>query len=175
MDLNALFKISYGIYIVSTASEGRANGFLANTVCQVNSEPPTFQVIVNKKNFTHDLIMKSGLFSVSILSQETPLPFIGQFGFKTGKDFDKLQGVSVKLAAKGTPVVTDNSIAYMVCEVFQKVDVTSHTIFIGNLLECETLSEGIPMTYAYYREVKKGTTAKNAPTYINPDNLQKKG
>lgn len=175
MDLNALFKISYGIYIIGSKSAdgSRANAFLANTVCQVNSEPPTFQVIVNKDNFTHDLIRDSGLFSVSILSQEAPLPFIGQFGFKSGKDTDKLRNVTVKTAMEGTPVVTDHCVAYLVCRVFQTVDVTTHTIFIGSLLESETLTDGVPMTYSYYREIKKGTTAKNAPTYIRPENLEK--
>lgn len=164
MDLNALFKVSYGMYIVSSEYGSKTNGFIANTVCQVNSEPPTFQVIVNKNNFTHSLIQSSGLFSISILSQDTPLPFIGGFGFKSGKDTDKMAGVGIQTVT-GVPVVTDHSIAYLVCRVFQAADVRTHTLFIGDLVESGTLADGTPMTYSYYREVKKGTTAKNAPTF----------
>lgn len=173
MDLNALFKVSYGIYIVSSHDGPKQNGFIANSVCQVNSEPPTFQVIVNKNNFTHSLIRSSGIFSASILSQEAPLPFIGQFGFKSGKDTDKMANVRYKLSTDGVPVVLDHSVACLVCRVFQSVDVRTHTIFIGDLIDSEILTDEIPMTYSYYREVKKGTTAKNAPTYIKPGNIQK--
>ena len=164
MDLNALFQVSYGMYIVSSQFGPKANGFTANTVCQVNSEPPTFQIIVNKNNFTHSLIQSSGLFSVSILSQGAPLSFIGGFGFKTGKDTDKMNGVGLQTVS-GVPVVTDHCVAYLVCRVFQAADVRTHTIFIGDLVDSGMLTGGIPMTYSYYREVKKGTTAKNAPTF----------
>lgn len=173
MDMNALFKISYGIYIVSSQKDGKYNGFLANTVCQVNSEPPTFQVIVNKNNFTHSLIDSSKLFSVSILSEEAPLPFIGQFGFKTGKDFDKTQNIRLKTVSEGMPVVLDHSVAYLVCKVFQAVDVRTHTIFIGDLIDCDVLSDATPMTYSYYRDVKRGTTAKNAPTFVKQESIRK--
>lgn len=172
MDLAALFKVSYGVYLVSSVKDGKYNAYLANTVCQVNSDPPTFQVVVNKDNLTHDYIVDSGLFSISILSEDTPFPFLGKFGFKSGRDTDKFESLQYHVGAKGTPVITENTVAYLVCEVFKTVDMGSHTIFIGNLLDCGQVGPGTPMTYAYYHEVKKGKTAKNAPTYINPDSLK---
>lgn len=171
MDLRALFQISYGVYIISSVRDGKYNGFVGNTVCQVNSEPPTFQVVVNKKNLTHDYIAASGLFSVSILEEEAPFPFIGNFGFKSGRDVDKFEKLNYRVGEKGVPIVTDYAAGYLVCEVFKTVDMGSHTIFIGNLIDCGTIGQGKPMTYAYYHEVKKGKTAKNAPTYVSSETL----
>jgi rubredoxin/flavin reductase (DIM6/NTAB) family NADH-FMN oxidoreductase RutF len=167
MDLNALFKISYGVYIISSMKDGRYNGFLGNTVCQVNSEPPTFEIIVNKNNLTHDYINDSGLFSVSILDETAPFPFIGQFGFKSGRSFDKFQNINYKIGLKGVPVVLDYTVAYLICEVFQKVDMGSHTIFISNLLDSETVANKPVMTYSYYHDTLRGKTSANAPTYVN--------
>ncbi len=173
VDLEALFKVSYGLYIMTSLKDGRYNGFLGNTFCQVNSEPPTFQIIVNKGSFTYPMIEASRLFGISALSVETPFSFLGKFGFKTGRDIDKFEGVNYRLAERGVPVILDFTIAYFVCDVFKEVDMGSHTIFIGNLLEAEILSETAPLTYAYYRDVKKGKTSVNAPTYIKPENLRK--
>ncbi len=173
MDLSAIFKVTYGIYVVTASHQGRSNAFLANTLCQVNSEPPSFQVIVSKKNFTHDLIRDSGLFVASVITEDAPLSFVGGFGFKSGRDTDKLSGVKTMPGPDGVPVVTDFAAAWLACRVFQTVDAGTHTIFIGNLADCETLSDARPMTYAYYREVKKGTTAKNAPTYVDPQKTHK--
>lgn len=174
MDINALFKVSYGIYIVSSINKtGQYCGFIGNAFTQVNSEPPTFALIVNKKNFSHTFIEESGLFSVSILSEDAPLPFIGTFGFKSGRDFDKFQNTHVKTGIKGLPIVLDYSVAYLTCEVFKTVDMGSHTIFIANLIDTDVLENKPPMTYLYYRDIKKGTTGKNAPTYITKEKMDK--
>ncbi len=166
MNLKALYKLSYGLYVVSSRKGDRLNGQIANTVFQITSEPPTIAVSINKNNFTHGFIRASKVFTASALRQDTPLSFIGHFGFKSGRDMDKLEGINYKIGNTQAPVIIDNAIAYLEAKVTQEVDVGTHTIFIGELVEADILKEGEPMTYAYYQQVKRGTTPKTAPSYI---------
>lgn len=142
------------------------NGQIANVVFQVTSDPPTIAVCINKKNFTHQLINENRTFAVSILAKSTPLDFIREFGFKTGRDVDKLAGVTCEIGTTGVPVVIENAIAYLEARVIDDVDCGTHTIFLGEVVNADTLNEADPMTYAYYRTVKGGRTAKTAPTYV---------
>ena len=166
MNLKALYKLSYGLYVVSSRKGDRLNGQIANTVIQITSEPPTIAVSINKNNLTHEFIKESKVFTASVLSQDTPLSFIGHFGFKSGRDIDKLEGINYKIGETQAPVVTENALAYLEARVIQEVDVGTHTIFIGELVGADVLREGEPMTYAYYHQVKRGTTPKTAPSYI---------
>ncbi len=86
MNIKALFKLGYGVYIVTSKKDNRINGQIANTVFQVTSDPPTIAVSINKNNLTHELIKASKVFAASVLCEETPLTFIGRFGFKSGRD-----------------------------------------------------------------------------------------
>ena len=166
MNLNALRKISYGLYIVGSFQGSRKNAQVANTVTQITSEPPTVAVSINKKNLTHDFIKSSRTFSASILNEATPLAFIGDFGFKSGRDVDKLKGINFKTGQTGAPVILDHAAAYLEAEVIQDVDAGTHTIFIGRLVAAEVLTEDPCLTYEYYQQVKRGTTPKTAPSYI---------
>ena len=166
MNLKALYKLGYGLYVVCSRKGDKFNGQIANTVFQITSEPPTVAVSINKSNLTHEFIKESKVFVASVLSQDTPLSFIGHFGFKSGRDIDKLEGINYKIGETQAPVVTDNTLAYLEAKVINQVDVGSHTIFIGELVGAEVIKEGEPMTYAYYHQVKRGTTPKTAPVYI---------
>jgi len=166
MNPKALYKLGYGLYVVSSKKGDRLNGQIANTVFQITSEPPTIAVSINKSNLTHEFIKESRVFVASVLSQDTPLSFIGHFGFKSGRDIDKLEGINYKIGETQAPIVTDNTLAYLEVSVTQEVDVGTHTIFIGELVGADVLKEGEPMTYAYYHQVKRGTTPKTAPSYI---------
>ena len=166
MNLKALHAISYGLYVIGSKKGERLNGQTANTAIQVSSEPPTISVCINKGNLTHEFIKDSGVFTVSILSQDTPLSFVGKFGFKSGRDTDKLDGVNYKTGETQAPIVLDYALAYLEARVIKDVDVGTHTIFVGQLVEADVLKEGEPMTYAYYHQVKRGTTPKTAPSYI---------
>ncbi|UCC90274.1 MAG: flavin reductase [Dehalococcoidia bacterium] len=166
MNLKALHKLGYGLYVISSRKGDKLNGQIANTVFQVSSEPPIIAVAINKNNLTHQFITQSKVFTASILSQDTPLSFIGHFGFRSGRDTDKLEGINYKIGDTKAPVVTDNALAYLEAKVIQRVDVGTHTIFIGELVGAEVIREGEPMTYAYYHQVKRGTTPKTAPVYI---------
>lgn len=166
MNLNALHKLNYGMYIVGSHKGEKLNGQVANTVFQITSEPPTVAVSINKSNLTHEYIKASQVFSASVLCQATPLPFIGGFGFKSGRDVDKLKGVNYKIGQTGSPIFLDNTTAYLEAEVIQDVDVGTHTIFIGRIVAAEILTEDPCMTYEYYHLVKRGTTPRTAPSYI---------
>jgi len=166
MNIKALYKLGYGMYVISSRKGDRLNGQIANTVFQITSEPPTIAVSINKSNLTHEFIEESKVFVASILSQDAPLSFIGHFGFKSGRDIDKFEGISYKLGGTQAPVVTDHTLAYLEVRVNKEIDMGTHTIFIGELVGAEVIREGEAMTYAYYHQVKRGTTPKTAPSYI---------
>jgi len=166
MNVKALYKLSYGLYVVSSRKGDRHNGQIANTVFQIASEPPAIAVSINKSNLTHEFIKESKVLTASILSQDTPLSFIGRFGFKSGREIDKFDGINYKIGETRAPVVTDNTLAYLEAKVTQELDVGTHTIFTAELVGADVIKEGEPMTYAYYHQVKRGTTPKTAPSYI---------
>ncbi len=166
MDLKALYKLGYGLYIVSSKKGKRFNGQVANTVFQITSQPPTIAVSINKNNLTYDYIKQSKVFTASILAQDTPLAFIGHFGFNSGRDTDKFKGINYKMGTTKAPVVIDHTLAYLEARLLQEVDAGTHSIFIGEVVGAEVIGEGEPMTYAYYHQVKRGTPPQTAPSYI---------
>ncbi len=166
MDLKALFKLSYGMYIVTSVNREKKCGQIANTVFQVTSDPPQVAVCINKQNETHGAISASGKFCLSVLSETAPMTLIGRFGFKSGRDTDKFGPTEHTAGANGCPVVTEHSIACFEASVNMTADSGTHTLFVGEVTEAKTLYEGAPMTYAYYHEIKGGKSPKTAPTYI---------
>ena len=166
MNPKALHKLGYGMYVIGSRKGDRLNGQIANTVFQITSEPPTIAVSINKGNLTHEFIKESRVFAVSVLRQDTPLSFIGHFGFKSGRDISKLEGISYKIGETRAPVVIDNAVAYLEIKVTQEVNVGTHTIFIGEVVTADVISEAVGMTYDYYHQVKRGTTPKTAPSYV---------
>lgn len=165
LDPRVFRNLSYGLYIVTSRNSDRRNGQIINTAIQVTSEPARVAVIVNKKNFTHELISKSGIFSVSVLEEATPLTFIGPFGFKSGRDIDKFANVQIKTGITGVPLVIEHALSVMEAKVIDQIDLGSHTIFVGEVLSSEVLKEGRPLTYQYYHEHLKGKSPPNAPTF----------
>jgi flavin reductase (DIM6/NTAB) family NADH-FMN oxidoreductase RutF len=166
MNKAACFKLSYGLYVVTSGQKGRANGQIANSVFQVTSDPPQLAISINKNNYTHSFIEESGKFAVTVLATSAPMTFIGQFGFRDGRKYDKFQGVNCLTAVTGVPIVTDNGLAYFECLVKNNLACGTHTIFLGEIVGMEILGEGEPMTYAYYHLVKGGKSPKTAPTFI---------
>ena len=166
MNPKAMQKLGYGLYIVCSKKEDKYNGQIANTIFQVCSEPPVIAVAINRQNLTHEFIAQSKVFTGSILSQDAPLSFIGNFGFKSGRQVDKFENVHYKLGETLVPIVLDHTLAYLEAKVFNQLEVGTHTIFLGEIVEGEVVKEGDPMTYAYYHQVKRGTTPKSAPSYV---------
>lgn len=161
--------ISYGLYVISSKKDDKFNGQIANTVFQTTSEPPTLAVCINKQNLTHQYIQESKVLNVSILSKETPMKFIGHFGFKSGRDLDKFKDVDYKIGVTGAPIVIENILGFLEIEVTDSLDVDTHTIFSGKVVDADIIKDGEPMTYAYYHEIKRGKAPKTAPTYIKEE------
>ena len=166
MDPNVLYNISYGMFIVSSNKDKVFNGQIANTVFQITNVPVTIAISINNKNLTYEYIRASKRFSASILEEETPLTFIGKFGFKSGRQEDKFKDTNFKVLPSGCPVVMDYSVGYLEAEVIKEFDCGTHTLFLGCVGESAILKDGKPMTYDYYHNVKRGTTPPKAPTFI---------
>lgn len=165
MDTNVFRSISYGLYVVSSLDGERLVGCTANSIMQVTSSPATIAVSINHDNYTNSCIDKTGKFAFSILSQNSDPALIGGFGFRSGKDTDKFEGVEYEMA-EGLPVLKD-SCGYVVCRVIQKMEASTHTVFLGEVIAGEVFNQGAEaMTYAYYHNVIKGKSPKNAPTYL---------
>ncbi len=168
MNIKTLHKVSYGIYIVSSKKDDKINGQIVNTVFQVTAEPPQMGISVNKQNLTHQYIETSKVFSIAILSKDTPPKFIGQFGFKSGRELDKFKGVNYKLGKTGAPLILENTIGYIECEVIGSMDCGTHTMFIGRVVDAEIINENLePLTYDYYHKELKLKVPKTATTYIS--------
>jgi flavin reductase (DIM6/NTAB) family NADH-FMN oxidoreductase RutF len=171
MNPKSLQKLVYGLYIITSRKDEKLNGQIANTVFQITSTPPTVAVSINKNNLTWEYIKSSKVLAVSILCQETPLSFIGNFGFKSGREIDKLSGVNYRLGQTKAPIILDNAISFLEVKVTQEIDVGTHTIFIGEVVDADVLNDKPCMTYEYYHQIKGGTTPKSAPSYVE----EKKG
>ncbi|HOV10937.1 MAG TPA: flavin reductase [Bacteroidales bacterium] len=174
INFEAFFSITYGLYIVCSGDKEFGNGYISNTVFQVTSEPPRFATCCNKNNFTAEIMKIKGNFSVSILSTDTSSEIFSKFGYRCGRDFNKFEGLSINYGETGVPIVLNDSIAFLECEIVQTIDLGTHLMFIGDLVQADAIDfTKEPITYRYYRQVKKGLSPKNAPTYIDKSKLEK--
>lgn len=163
MDKNILRNLSYGVYAVSTLDGDRAVGCIANSIIQVSYD--TVAVSMNLNNFTHGCLEKTKKFGISILGEDVEMNTIAFLGFQSGRDKNKFEHIDT-LDVDGMSIIK-NSVGYLICEVVDKLDVDTHTIFIGKIVDGAVLNpDKPPMTYAYYHKVKKGNSPKNAPTYL---------
>lgn len=175
INFEALFRVSYGLYIVSSGVKSKSNGFIANTVFQITAEPARFAVCCHKNNYTAELIQNFYAFSVSVLSQDAPAEIIGLFGYKSGRNINKMEGLNLKFGETGVPFVLNGCIAYFEFNLVETIDFGTHLMFIGKLINAEMIDETKePITYSYYRQVKKGLSPKNAPTFIDKSKLETK-
>ena len=165
MNKKALHKLSSGLFLLSTKNGAQTNGCIINTVMQISSEPVLLTAAVSKNNLTHDLLLKSKICAVSVLSENISMDTICRFGFQSGRDTDKFAAFPHNLVQNGAPYIMQNISAYFAGTVVNTVDAGTHTLFIIEVTEMDTLTEETPLTYAYYQSVKKGTSPKNAPTY----------
>ncbi|MCI8658696.1 MAG: flavin reductase [Lachnospiraceae bacterium] len=152
MDKKAMYKLSYGLFVLTSAFEGKDNGCIINTGIQVTNEPNRISIAVNKDNFTQKQVQKSGRFNLSILSEAADFDIFRHFGFQSGRDVDKFANYpDCKRAANGLYVITAGTNAYISATVEQSVDLGSHTLFIAAVDDMETLSNESSATYAYYQ------------------------
>lgn len=165
MNEKSLYKLSCGLYIISSSYEDKTSGCVANTLQQVTSSPVQLSITLNKENYTEQLIEKSGKFNAVVISQNIDMDVIRRFGFQSGKDIDKYEGIAHREDRQQIPYVSEHTCAYYTCKVVSHLDVGSHVIFVGEVVDMEVLSEEEVMTYAYYHRVKNGTTPKKASSY----------
>ena len=171
MNKNAFRSLSYGVYIISTLDGERATGCVANSVMQITSSPATIAVSMNHDNYTNSCIKNSGKFAVSILTEESDPELIGRFGFQSGKEVNKFDGIEA-ITKEEISVIPD-ACGYIVCKVIDQMETETHTVFLGEVLDADVLKNEEPMTYAYYHKVVKGKSPKNAPTYIPEEKEEK--
>lgn len=165
MDKSILYQMSYGVYVVSTIDGDRPTGCVANSIMQITSDPVTVAVSINHKNYTNSCIKKHKKFSFSIISETQDPSIIGTFGFMCGEDMNKFEGINYDMLS-GVPAIK-SAIGTAVFEVIDTMETSTHTVFLGKMIDAVVYDKNAkPMTYAYYHNVLKGKTAKNAPTYV---------
>lgn len=163
MDNNALYNITYGIYVVGCYSDGKPAGCIINTCFQVTSENPTLAICLNKNNHTLECLKKNPRFCISIISEDTDPFIISSFGFRSARDADKYADLGYD-ELDGTPAVKGNFCGRLILDAMDFIDCGTHVIVISKLVNSYG-GNGTPMTYAYYHRVIKGSAPKNAPTY----------
>ena len=153
MDTKAMFKLSYGLFVLTAKDGDKDNGCIINTASQVTSEPNRITIAVNKANYTHDMIKKTGVFNVSVLSQDVTFDAFKHFGFQSGRDTDKFAGYAdAQRSANGLYYVTKGVNALISGKVIEEKEFETHTLFIAEVTECRVLSDAPSVTYAYYFE-----------------------
>lgn len=166
MDEKAMFKLSYGLFVLTAREADKDNGCIINTAIQAASAPNQLSICVNKANYTHDMIQRTGEFTVSVLSQNVGFEMFKHFGFQSGNNVNKFEDFSsCKRGANGIYYITEGTNAYISVKVDKTEDLGSHTMFVGEITDMEVLSAAPSATYAYYFENIKpkpqavGTTA----------------
>ncbi len=163
MDKKAMYKLTYGLFIL-TAKEGeKDNGCIVNTVTQVTTEPNRITVAVNKKNYTHDMIQRTGAFNVSVLTENSKFGTYKHWGFQSGADVDKMESVTFQRAENGIAYIADECNAYISAKVVSATDLGTHTLFLADVTDACALSEDESVTYSYYqRKIKTAPKADGA-------------
>lgn len=164
MDNTALYKLSYGLFVLTARDSDFDSGCIINTAVQAASSPNSLSICVNKANFTHDMIKNSGCFNVSVLSREADFSLYKRFGFCTGADTDKLSGFSgFNRGQNGVIYITEGTNAYISVKVTKTEELGSHTMFIGEITDMEVLSDAPSVTYDYYLNNIKPKPAQSVP------------
>lgn len=162
MDLKVMNKFSYGLFILTARDGTKDNGCVINTAMQVTANPNRIAIAVNKSNYTHDMILKTGEFNISILDESTKFGTFKNFGFKSGRDSDKMVEIKYNRSENGITYLTDECNAYVSAKVCSTVDLGSHTLFIADVTDGQILSSNPSATYAFYHSNIK-PAASSAP------------
>lgn len=169
MDNQAMFKFSYGLYVLTAKEGDKDNGCIINTAMQVTDTPKQVIIVVNKQNYTHDMIMNTKEFNISMLDHRTDFEVFKRFGFQSGRSADKFEGIEKTRSDNGITYINTSSNAYISGKVTSTVDLGTHTMFIAEAIDAKVLSKEESVTYNYYQsdikpkptqEVKKGYRCK---------------
>ena len=165
MNSNAMYNLSYGLFVLTARENTKDNGCIVNTVIQVTTSPNRILVAVNKKNHTHDMILRTSEFNVSILTEHAAFDTFKHWGFQTGAKADKAVGITFKRAENQIIYLPEETNAYICARVVSTTDLGTHTLFLADVTDAEVLSDEPSVTYSYYqRHIKPA-----------PDQTAKKG
>lgn len=151
MDNKAMFNLSYGLFILTAKDGEKDNGCIVNTVGQVTSQPNRISLTVNKANYTHDMILKTKEFNVSVLAENSKFETYKHWGFQSGRNTDKLESISFKRSANGLVYIADETNAFLSAKVVSTLDLGTHTLFIADVTDGEVLSQVPSVTYSFYQ------------------------
>ena len=166
-DLTALFKIGYGLYVVTSNDGTRDNGLIVNTVSQVTNTPNRVAVCISKQNYSHHIIKQTGKMNVNCLSTDAPFSLFERFGFQSGRTVDKFKGIDVLRSDNGLVFLPDSINAFLSLKVEQYVDLDTHGMFVCSVTEARVLSDRESMTYAYYQQnVKPKPATEGKKGYV---------
>ena len=165
MNNKAFFKLSYGLYVVSSSCDGKDSACIANTFVHVTSEPARVCITLNKNNYTTSLIENSCVYNVGVLLDDIDMDVIRRFGFQSGKDVNKFDGIDYEVDCQNIKQITEGIAASFSVKVISMTDVGTHIMFVGDVIDCKVINEGEVLTYANYHNKKNGTTPKNASSY----------
>ena len=163
MDTKAMYKLTYGLFVL-TASRGlKDNGCIVNTVQQVTTDPNRIIVAVNKNNLTHDMIVDTGEFNVSVLSERASFDTFKDFGMRSGRDVDKFSEIRIARTTNGIPFIAGGQTNAVICaSVVSSTDLGTHTLFLADVTDCFVLCDDESVTYSYYQKNIKGKPSPNA-------------
>ena len=166
MDATALFKFQSGLYVVSAKAGEDVGACIINTGLQLTSVPIQVAVVVNKQNHTESVIKKAGHFALTVVSESANMLYIGRFGFRTSVNYDKFDGIESKVTDLGDPYTPECAACVLSANVVKTLDVGTHTVFVGEVIDASVISDDTPMTYTYYHTVLKGKTPAKASSFI---------
>ena len=166
IDPTTMFDFTYGLYVVSTTGEAGPAGCVINTATQVTATPIQVAVSVNKENVTCNRMLETGHFALTVLDNTVDMPFIGRFGFRSSDTYDKYEGIDVATTELGDLYATDHACAMIAVKVTQTLDMGTHLLFLGEVVQTEHLSDAAPLTYTEYHTTLKGKTPPKAASYV---------
>lgn len=151
MDKTAMYKLTYGLFVLSARDGDKDNGCIINTAQQVTTAPNRITIAVNKQNYTHNMIQKTGQFNVSILDESAPFSIFERFGFQSGRNVNKLEGFEAGRTENGIVCLKEHASAVISAKVVSEMDLGSHTLFLADVTDAQVLSDVNPVTYGYYQ------------------------
>lgn len=167
-----LGNLSYGMYAIGVKEGTKPSACIVNTVMQISKATPSDSTLValamSKANYSCRCIEQEGIFSISVLSQDTPATVIGALGFVSGRHTDKLANIRHKVLLEGVPVIKENTCCWFLCRVKDCLETQDQMVFVAEIIAGSDEAVGVPMTYKYYVEELGGSSPKNSPTYLPP-------
>lgn len=152
MDNKAMYKLTYGLFVLTARDGDKDNGCIINTASQVTTNPNRITIAVNKQNYTHDIIKKTGEFNVSILRENSKFATYQNFGFQSGRETDKFEKFTFKRSDNGIVYIPEETNAFLSAKVVSEMDLGTHTLFLADVTDGQVLSEDNSVTYGYYQK-----------------------